>query len=172
MMKSYDIIILLKKTTPKGQNLSCRGLAESLGISVSSVSEGLERCKKAQLLDRNKKRVNALALLEFLSHGIMYVFPVETGRMIRGIPTYISAAPMSDRITNNGETFVWKYAKGTVRGQQIEPLYASVPEAVQKDDDLYQLLAIVDTFRVGSAREREIAVEELTKRIMCYAENK
>ena len=170
-MKPRDIVILLKKMTTKGRNLSCRGLAESLGISASSVSESLERCRKAQLLDRNKKKINALSLLEFLSHGIMYVFPVEFGRVIRGIPTYTSASPIKEKITSNGEMYVWKYAKGTARGQQIEPLYTSVPNAVQNDEELYQLLVIVDTLRVGRAREKEIAIEELTKRMICYAEN-
>lgn len=171
-MKPQDILILLKKTTSKGHNLSCRKLAESLGMSASSVSESLERCRKAQLLDRNKKRVNALALLEFLCHGVMYVFPVELGRVIRGVPTYISASPMKEQITDNGECYVWRYARGTGRGHQIEPLYASVPEAVQDDEELYQLLVIVDALRMGRAREKKIAVEELTKRIHQYAENK
>lgn len=171
-MKPQDIVILLKKTTSKGRNLSCRKLAESLGMSASSVCESLERCQKAQLLDRNKKRVNALALLEFLCHGVMYVFPVELGRVIRGVPTYISASPMKEQITDNGECYVWRYARGTGRGHQIEPLYASVPEAVQDDEELYQLLVIVDALRMGRAREKKIAIEELTKRIHQYAENK
>jgi len=171
-MKSQDIVILLKKTTSKGQNLSCRGLAKSLGMSASSVSESLERCKNAKLLDRNKKRVNILALVEFLCHGIMYVFPIELGRVIRGIPTYTSATPIKEQITDNGECYVWRYGQGTARGHQITPLYASVPEAVLKDDELYQLLVIVDTLRMGGVREKNIAIEELTKRINQYAENK
>ena len=60
---------------------------------------------------------------------------------------------------------------GTARGQQITPLYLSVPNAVLKDDELYQLLVIVDTLRVGGARERAIALQELTKRIDRYANN-
>ena len=93
-MKPQDIVVLLKKLTPKGKALSANGLAVSLGMSASTVSECLERCKKAQLVDRNKKRVNTLALQEFLVHGIQYVFPAEAGRVGRGIPTYISASPI------------------------------------------------------------------------------
>lgn len=170
-MKPQDIVVLLKKITLAGQHLSCRKLAESLGMSASSVSESLERCKKAQLIDRNKKRVNTMALQEFLVHGLQYVFPAVTGRVVRGIPTYISASPLKEHISNANENFVWHYTKGTSRGQQIEPLYPSVPKAVLQDEELYQLLVITDTLRLGRVRERKIAIEGLTKYINRYVEN-
>ena len=56
MMLPQDIIILLKKMTTQGKAMSCRGLADSLGMSASNVSKSLERCKKAQLIDRHKKK--------------------------------------------------------------------------------------------------------------------
>ena len=170
-MKPQDIIILLKKITVSGQLMSCRKLAESLGMSVSSVSESLERCKNVQLLDRNKKRVNTMALKEFLVHGLQYVFPAVTGRVVRGVPAYISASPLKEQIANNSECYVWHYSKGTARGQKIEPLYPSVPEAALKDVELYQLLVIVDTLRLGRVREKEIAIEELTRYLNRYVEN-
>ena len=43
--------------------------------------------------------------------------------------------------------------------------------AVLQDEELYQLLVIADTLRLGRAREREIAIEELTKHINRYVEN-
>ena len=92
-MKEQDVVILLKKLTSKGRNLSVRKLAEELKMSASSVSESLERSKKAQLVDRNKKRVNTLALQEFMVHGLGYVFPAETGRVIRGIPAELLLFP-------------------------------------------------------------------------------
>ena len=170
-MKPQDIVVLLKKLTTSGQSLSCRKLAESLGMSASSVSESLERCKKAQLIDRHKKKVNILALQEFLVHGIAYVFPAEAGRVGRGLPTYVSASPIQEAVNNGLEGYVWHYVKGTSRGQQIEPLYPTVPEAVLRDEELYQLLVIVDALRMGGARVKQIAVVELTQRLDRYAEN-
>ncbi len=41
--------------------------------------------------------------------------------------------------------------------------YPSVPEAVLKDEKLYELLAITDAIRVGRTREKELAVEYLKK---------
>ena len=170
-MKPQDIVVLLKKLTSQGKILSANGLAASLGMSASTVSECLERCKKAQLVDRNKKRVNTLALQEFLIHGIQYVFPAEAGRVGRGVPTYISASPIKEQLSNDNESYVWHDVKGSARGQQIQPLYSTISQAVREDDELYQLLVIVDTLRMGRVREREIAIAELAKHINGYAEN-
>ena len=170
-MKPQDLVVLLKKLTPKGSQLSYRGIAESLGMSVSSVSESLERCRQVQLLDQKKKRVNVLALEEFLLHGLPYVFPAELGRVGRGILTYVSASPIKESLGLTGESYVWHTSNGTSRGQQIVPLYPTVPLAAQNDNDLYELLVIVDTLRMGRAREKEIAINELAKRLSRYAEN-
>ena len=170
-MKEQDLVVLLKKITSKGRELSIRKLAEELGMSASSVSESLERSKKAQLVDRNKKHVNTLALQEFMVHGLAYVFPAETGRVIRGVPTYVSASPIKEQVTNTTDQYVWRYVKGEARGQMIEPLYPSVPEAALRDEELYRLLVIADTLRMGRSREKEIAIAELNKYILCYVEN-
>ena len=60
---------------------------------------------------------------------------------------------------------VWPYAVGTSRGTEFSPLYKNVPQAAQRDPKLYELLTLVDAIRDGRAREREIAVRELTTRI-------
>ena len=95
-----------------------------------------------------------MALKDFLTYGVQYVFPAEIGNIVRGVPTYISASPIKEQLAESRDYYVWRSAKGTARGQQITPLYLSVPNAVLKDDELYQLLVIVDTLRVGGARER------------------
>jgi hypothetical protein len=84
--------------------------------------------------------------------------------MVRGIPTAHSSLPLSTIIVSN-ENYVWPSAKGTMRGQSIVPLYASVPEAVKNDGYLHELLSLVDALRVGKARERNLAMQELTNRI-------
>ncbi len=57
------------------------------------------------------------------------------------------------------------YAKGTDRGQAVEPLYNSVAQVALKDQKLYELLTLVDAIRIGRAREKELARQELEKRI-------
>jgi len=106
------------------------------------------------------------ALKEFLVYGVKYTFPVERKGATRGIPTGYAAPPLDKLIVPSPEPPpVWPYAKGTVRGISFLPLHRSVPEAAMRDPKLYEMLALLDAIRDGRAREREIAVRELTKRI-------
>ena len=98
------------------------------------------------------------------------VFPQQPGAVVRGIPTAHSAPPLN-KIIQSTEHYVWPSAKGTLRGQSIVPLYPSVVEAVQKDKELHELLALVDAIRVGKARERELAINELQNRILYGKQN-
>ena len=167
-MRPQDIVILLKKVTLAGRDMTNAQVAKDLGISASEVSEALERCRIARLVDNTKQRVNILALKEFLIHGLKYVFPVQPQSRVRGIATSISASPLSDMILSDKEAYVWPYAKGNMRGESIAPLYRTVPMAVQNDSMLHSLLAITDTFRIGRAREVEIAKEELNSILATY----
>ena len=93
------------------------------------------------------------ALAEFLQYGIRYAFPPVARSNGQRNSTAHSALPLNNEIQSN-EKYVWAYAKGNTRGQSIEPLYPSVPEAVLKDEKLYELLAITDAIRVGRTREK------------------
>jgi hypothetical protein len=52
-----------------------------------------------------------------------------------------------------------------MRGQSIQPLYKSVPIAVLKDKNLYEVLALVDAIRVGKVREQQLAISYLKDRL-------
>jgi hypothetical protein len=60
---------------------------------------------------------------------------------------------------------VWPDANGEYRGLEFAPLYRSAPQAAKRDPVLYELLALVDAVRGGRARERQIAGDELKKRL-------
>jgi DNA-binding FadR family transcriptional regulator len=51
-------------------------------------------------------------------------------------------------------------------GQSVEPLFKSVPQAVQKDERLHEYLALVDAIRLGNQREAGVAAERLSERIL------
>ncbi|GGG05683.1 MarR family transcriptional regulator [Pontibacter amylolyticus] len=164
-MRPQDIAILLAIIAKGEEPWMMKDIAVELGISASEVSESLNRSYVAGLIDKPKRKVMRQALLEFLIHGLRYVFPQEPGAIVRGVPTAISTAPL-DKLIMSNEKLVWPYAKGTVRGQSIEPLYPSVVEACVKNSELHELLALVDALRVGKVRERELAKVELEKRIL------
>lgn len=170
-IRPQDVVIILKKMTSSGRTMLNKDIASSLGISPAEISYAMERCRVAQLVDATKSQINTLALKEFLVHGLKYVFPAEPGRMMRGVPTAVSASPIKEHIAQGNDIYVWPYKKGTMRGQSVNPLYPTVPEAVTNDEELYRLLAIVDTLRMGRTREREIAIVELDKAFKEYGQN-
>lgn len=167
-MRPQDIVILLKKVTSAGRGMTNAQIAKELGISASEVSEALERCRMARLIDNLKQRVNILALKEFMIHGLKYVFPAQPQAKVRGVATAISAPPMNDKILSDSDVYVWPDAKGTIRGEAITPLYHTVPAAVKIDPMLHSLLAIADIFRIGRAREVELAKVELDSILSTY----
>ena len=83
------------------------------------------------------------------------------------MPTAISAPPLAEKfLVGEDDRMVWPSSRpGAVRGRRVEPLYRSAPEAAAKDPVLYELLALVDAIRVGRARERAIAGQELERRL-------
>ncbi|MBN8650501.1 MAG: hypothetical protein J0L67_03690 [Cytophagales bacterium] len=166
-MRPQDVPILLKilSYSSKGQLWQMKKLAADLGISASEVSESLNRSVQSDLINRSKREVSRLALLDFLSHGIRYVFPQKPGAIVRGLKTAHSAPPLANLIASE-EHYVWADAYGESRGQAIEPLYPSLVEASKKDDYLYQSLALIDALRVGRVREQELAKQELKKLIL------
>ena len=163
-MRPQDIVVLLKILALGHNDWYNFDLAQALKISASEISEVLNRCKIAGLIDSKKRKVNVNSFIEFLLYGIKYVFPTEPGAIVKGIPTAHSASPIKEHISSN-ETYVWPYAKGTHRGQAIEPLYKTLPQVVTEDSLFYELLTIVDTIRVGRVREIKFATEELNKRL-------
>lgn len=163
-MRSQDIIILLKIALQKDDNWYIKDLSHHLKISQSEVSESLNRSRIAALISEDKKRVMKNNLLDFLEHGLRFVYPAEPGSIQRGMPTAHSAPPLKNFILSS-DLYVWPWGKGEIRGQAVEPLHPEVPEVCSRDPALYELLAIVDALRLGKAREKKIAMEELQKRI-------
>ena len=135
-------------------------------MSASEVHAAIARAKRAGLYDEHRRSPNRKALVEFLVHGLRYVFPAERGPLTRGLPTAHAAPPLNARIRSDAQPPpVWPDAEGTVRGEELRPLYRSVPAAARRDQALYELLALGDAIRGGRARERAIAIAELEARL-------
>lgn len=165
-MRPQDIVILIMIISIKKENWRNIDIANALNMSASEISEALNRCMIAKLIDSSKRKVNTNSLIEFIIYGLKYVFPSEPGAVVRGIATAHSAYPINDRIADSDDNYVWPHAKGNLRGQAIEPLYRTIPAIVNNNNKLfYELLVIIDAIRIGRARERNIAIEELKKRL-------
>ena len=167
-MRPQDIVVLLKILIYDKNHWTLVEMSNALQISLSEVSNALERNRIAGLVNQSKRKVNILALRDFLIYGLKYVFPPQVGTSVRGILTAHSASPIKEHITVGNDNYVWSYYKGTKRGFSITPLYDNIPKFIETDPLLYEYLVIIDTLRVGKTREREIAIKELDKKIKDY----
>jgi hypothetical protein len=163
-MRPQDIAVLLKIAAFGMTPWLARDLASSLRLSQAEVSNSLKRSAIAGLLDATRRKVAMGPLLEFLRFGLPYVFPQRAAGVVRGLPTAHSAPPLAAKFLSD-EPYVWPSAKGTVKGQAVQPLYPGAVEASLDDAKLYELLALADALRVGRTRERTEAIKELAKRL-------
>jgi len=162
--KSLDIVVLLKLLiTESGKTYA--QLSQELGISASEIHAAVRRSMEAGLINSKAQIPLRKPLEEYLLHGVRYAFPAKLGSLARGMPTAYAAPPLSSRISSDDLPPVWPDPEGTVRGLALEPLYRTVPRAAKSDPKLYELLALVDAIRVGRARDRKLAEEELLKRL-------
>lgn len=164
MAKSLDVVVLLKLLL-KSKKLSYAELSKELFISASEIHAAVRRGIEAGLIDQLSRLPLRKPLEDYLIHGVRYAFPAKPGGLARGIPTAHAAPPLSTQIRSDDLPPVWPDPEGTVKGYAIEPLYSSVPSAVKSDPVLYELLALVDALRIGRARERKLAEEELKLRL-------
>jgi len=164
-LKEQDIVVIIKLVSLGEHRWSYPSLAEDLSMSPSGVFGSVKRAVECKLLDPEKKPRRS-ALEEFLIHGVKYVFPPRRGGLTRGMPTSYAAPPLNSLIVQSTEhPPVWPYARGAVRGYAFHPLHKSVPLAAEKDERLYELLALVDAIRGGRAREVSIATQEIKDRL-------
>ena len=163
-MRPQDVVILLKIASKKLLPWQMKDLAMELMISSSEVSESINRSVQAGLISADKKTLMKGAVLEFLNHGLKYVYPQHPGAIVRGIATAHSALPLK-RFIQSKDNYVWSWPEGNIRGQSIQPLHPSVPAACIKDKELHELLSLADALRLGKKREQEIAFKELEKKL-------
>jgi hypothetical protein len=165
--KSLDVVVLLKLLLERASpnTKSYAQLSKELNISASEIHAAVRRAIEGGLINPESRLPLRKPLEDYLLHGVRYAFPGKPGPSARGIPTAHAAPPLADQISSDELPPVWPDPEGTVKGYSIEPLYGSAPIAAKADAKLYELLALVDALRIGRARERKLAEEELRNRI-------
>ncbi|MFC8753312.1 hypothetical protein [Pseudomonas oryzihabitans] len=167
---SYQPDFDLDDMSPGASYYTARALEEQTGISKSQIALALKHCVEIGLARVDVRsqlpRVNTQALLEFLVYGLRFVFPARYGELTRGIATGFAAPVLSRSLISSGEHIpVWPYARGKTMGMKVEPLFKTAVLAARKDPEMYALLALVDSIRVGQPRERNLAIELLRERL-------
>jgi hypothetical protein len=165
MLKPQDVVVALALVSLPASERGYAKLAGMLGMSASETHAAVKRATASGLLDRVTRAPRRSALLEFLVHGIRYVFPAVRSGLTRGVPTSYGMAPLCGHVYSDEPPPVWPHPEGTVRGEGLEPLYRSVPAAALANPRLHELLSLVDALRSGRARERKLAADELARRL-------
>ena len=167
-LKPKDLVVLLTILVWEEEKWTYAELGEELNLSSSQIQYALERLDHSHLFDKSERYLRPYEIAEFVSHGVRYAFATRPGPLQRGTPAAMSA-PVGNKLfvsSGRGPGYVWPNPKGEIRGQAIEPLYDDVPMLVERRPELYDWLALIDIIRIGSARERGVAAEEFSNRIL------
>jgi len=166
-LKPQDVLFLLKLVVLDGPASIFPAVPEALGLSKAEVHNSAKRVRNARLLPHDSWNPLRRNLLEFLVHGVKYVFPGRHGSQTVGMPTAHAAPPLASQIAASGDHQpVWPDPEGQARGQALYPLYPSAPLAARRDPALYELLALVDAIRIGNVREQQLAESLLKERLL------
>jgi hypothetical protein len=162
-LRPSDLVIACQLAiTPDAMFLE---LAKSTGISAGECHNAVRRLRLARLLLTNGRRPAGEVLLSFLVHGAPFAFPPVLGSPTIGTATAHSAPAFQGKV-DSPQGFVWPDAAGTDRGQSLIPLFPGASSLPNRNQPLYDLLALVDALRVGTTRIRGLASDMLAERLM------
>ncbi len=178
MLKGQDIVLLILLRLRPSPLWSYQSLSHELGLSTSQCHLAIQRIRSADLLSLDKANpwhVPEANCLELILHGVKYFFPPEIGSQARGIPTAGSAPFIQMHFASNkanASAYVWPDPNGSLSGSSLKPIHPcqmrfapGKKKASSFDTKLYEAMAYIDLLRVGRARERAWASEELKKRL-------
>ncbi|MBA4342383.1 MAG: hypothetical protein C0423_09550 [Methylibium sp.] len=171
-LKPQDLLVLLKVAAHPPQRWTYAALGEALAMSASEAHACVKRAVAAGLAvapARGEWSPVRPSLLEFMLHGVRYVWPATAGPVKRGVPTAFGTEPLASLLASApGEAPVWAHPTGTAKGPTLSPLYRTAPQAALADPALHRLLALLDALRAGRARERTLAAKLMQEELMKF----
>lgn len=151
------------------QNATVRILAEAVGIGAGEWSRAMARLRACHLaLPEGERLIVLSSLEEFVLHGLRYVFPAEIGTAGVGLQTAWAGPnwrplPAAKQVYGDDRerpVMAWS-GEGVSRGLLVAPLYPTAPRMAAQCPVMYAAIARIDSLRIGAARERKVASEEL-----------
>lgn len=164
-LKPQDLLVLLKVVANPSQRWTYAALGEALSMSSSETHASVKRAQTCGLAAAQASGAWTpvrSTLLEFVLHGVRYVWPAILGPAKRGVPTSFGVEPLSSQLmVVPGEAPVWAHPQGSAKGPTLSPLYRTAPQSALNDPALHRLLALLDALRAGRARERALAAMQM-----------
>lgn len=116
--------------TANGASTGLAQLGAEIGISAAEFHGAMKRTAAAGLLDRDPRRPRVSPFLEFLEHGLRYVFVSQRGAITRGIPTAHSAPPLRDLLM-----------EGVTQPGRLQEMYENLHGRVESPTRLQDMFA-------------------------------
>ena len=167
ILRGQDILVLAKLVVCRGQRPGLVQLGLTLGLGPSHIHGSLTRLDQAHLITATPTTtvVHTDAVVECFIHALKYTFPAMRGAPTAGMPTGFAAPPLKGLARAVELPAVWPHPHGSAHGASITPIHRTAPEAAQRDEALYELLALIDAIREHRPGERRLAEQELTRRV-------
>lgn len=164
-LQPVDLLVALKLAASGDMDMSLRDIEEQLGVPRSTASLSLKRLGSHRIVRDigGKRKIQRIALRDLIEGGIRWIAPGEVGDFELGLLTSHAAEPLASHLMGDPEPLVMPLPHGPARGRAVTPIHPLAPQAAAKDEQLYRLLVIADAFRVGRARDREVARRELRR---------
>src|SRR5258708_11967836 len=122
-------------------------------MRLSTDNKGVRRLYEAGLVN-GRRRINRHVFLEFVEHGVRYVFPARVGeRRQRGVPTAYAGPDLANEIIAD-EPLVWPDESGDAVGKAITPLVPKASALRHQWPAVDALPPAADAIRGRRARER------------------
>lgn len=171
-LKPQDCLVLASRIFCP--DLDQQSTAAKVMISQSSASYSLNRLKEAHLLSRTGE-ANLANSIEFMICALKYLYPGKLTGLSVGIPT-AHTLPDFDFVNWKGQLpVIWPFVNlnkdiehrvELVKGEVLQPIHKNVPYVAFVYWEFHKLFALIDMIRIGRAREKNIAKDEIQKFIL------
>lgn len=156
-LKPQDIVILGKLITDS-QWPAQKDISESLKVSQSEVSHALKTLEQVGLINLKLKKINKLAVNEFITHALKFFYPIEKKGIGRGVLIGPSFSAFREKIHSDEYNYVWPDPNGESKGIIVTPLLPELSANVKDDHKLFLFLNVIEIFRgLGGVRHLQEA---------------
>lgn len=150
---------------PMAPEAIAKELSWVLLLPALELESSIERLLRSGLISMSSRfglLIHRQAMCDISCHALRYFFPVKPcyRHIGLGMPTAHSGPALSKRLYSGGDhPAVWICEEGSIEGYSIDPIHPLAPKAAVADPIFHALLSLVDSLRVGGARERGVATQ-------------
>ena len=151
VIKPQDIVILGKLISEKVWP-SQKEIGDSLKLSQAEISHALKTMDQIGLINLTTKKINKLAVMEFITHGLKYLYPIEKKGTGRGILIGPSSSTFKGKVQSDEYNYIWPDPNGESKGIVVTPLLPEL-SSIKGNEVLFTYLNVIEIFRgLGGVR--------------------